>query len=267
MATLHHVVEAQAAVKKALRAYSCPGRYEAKSAEQAILDDGDNSRIMFAGCELAVTTWGKGPSVLLVHGWGGSRAQMTGFVGPLLAAGFRVVAFDQPAHGESDGELTNLFEAASSMDQIAEREGCFQAIIAHSFGTLVTSYALVECNFPPPARLVYFGAHNRLADTLTRFQAAANLPDVVMQGLRDFLDGRFGKNIVLSIANEGLVPEISIPALMFHDVTDKVTPIEDSRAIARVWESAQLIETEGLGHRSILRSDRINEQVVEFLKT
>jgi hypothetical protein len=54
--------------------------------------------------------------------------------------------------------------------------------------------------------------------------------------------------------------------LMFHEKADKVTPVEYSRAIARVWKHAKLIETEGLGHRGALQSKSIQEQVVKFLK-
>src|SRR4051812_27348861 len=46
--------------------------------------------------------WGTGPTVYLVHGWGGNADQMRHFVGPLVAAGFRVVAHDAPSHGRSD---------------------------------------------------------------------------------------------------------------------------------------------------------------------
>jgi hypothetical protein len=53
---------------------------------------------------------------------------------------------------------------------------------------------------------------------------------------------------------------------MFHDSTDNVTPIEDSRHIAKVWKRAQLIETDGLGHRGALQSDAIHAQVVKFLR-
>jgi pimeloyl-ACP methyl ester carboxylesterase len=265
MTTSNYVTETEAINQKAFHAYFCPGKYKAKLFEEATLESGHNSRIQFADGELAVTTWGNGPAVLLVHGWGGSRTQMTGFVEPLLAAGFRVVAFDQPAHGDSTGELTNLFEMASAMELIAERKGIFHAIIAHSFGTLLTSYALVNRNFPPPARLVYFGAHNRLADTLPRFQAMVNFPDAVIEELREFINNRFGKDALLSIANETLAPKINIPTLMFHDITDKVTPIEESRAIAQVWKSARLIETVGLSHVSVLQSNRIHDQVVMFL--
>ena len=40
-----------------------------------IIEWGNNYRIPFEGGELAVTTWGNGgPTILLMHGWGGGRA-------------------------------------------------------------------------------------------------------------------------------------------------------------------------------------------------
>lgn len=267
MTTSTSPIEPRAIVNKVYRAFFGPGKYEVKSADGAILARGNNSRIPFEGGELAVTTWGSdAPSVLLMHGWSGARAQMTGFVDPLLAAGYRVVAYDQPAHGESDGKMTNALEIAPTMDLIAKREGEFDAIIAHSFGTLITSYALVKRNFPPPARLVYFGSFNRLMDALPRFQAQANLPDAVIEGLRAMIYENFGRDVLDSIVNERMVSQILIPALMFHDTADNVTPVEDSRAIAQVWKSAQFIETEGLGHRGALQSEAIHKQVINFLK-
>ncbi len=256
----------QAIVEKVYQAFFSPARYEVKQAEREVIEWGKNYRIPFEGGELAVTTWGNGPGVLLMHGWGGAQAQMTGFADPLLFAGYRVVAYDQPAHGDSDGRITNLLEIAPSMDLIAQREGPFHAILAHSFGTLITSYALVRRNFPPPARLVYFGGFNQLLESLPRFQALAGLSDEIMYGFRQMLYEKFGQDLLESITNEGLTPHIHIPALMFHDKADNVTPVEDSRAIAEVWQHAQYIETEGLGHRGALQSKPIHEQVVKFLK-
>jgi pimeloyl-ACP methyl ester carboxylesterase len=254
-------------VKKTYQAFFSPARYEEKSSEREVIDWGNNYRIPFEDGELAITTWGSsGPGILLMHGWGGARAQMTGFVDSLLFAGYRVVAYDQPAHGESDGKMTNLLEIAPSMDLIAKQEGPFHAIIAHSFGTLITSYALVERNFTSPAKLVYLGAFNQLLESLPRFQVIAGLPDELMDGFRALLYENFSREVLESITNEKLTPRIHIPALMFHDATDNVTPVEDSRTIARVWKHAQYIETEGLGHRGALQSKSIHEQVVNFLK-
>lgn len=266
MSTFVSTDQSQAIVKKVYRAFFSPSKYEVKSTDQAVIERGNSFRIPFAGGELAVTTWGEGPTVLLMHGWGGARAQMTGFVEPLLAAGYRVVAYDQPAHGESDGKTTNLLEIAPTMDLIAQRAGPFQTIIAHSFGTLITSYALVERSFPPPARLVYFGAFNQLLESLPRFQVQAGVSDEIMDGFRAMLYENFGQDVLEAITNESLTPRIHIPALMFHDVADNVTPVEDSRAIAQVWKQAQFVETEGLGHRGALQSRSIHEQVVKFLK-
>jgi pimeloyl-ACP methyl ester carboxylesterase len=269
MTTLEtNTLENQALMKKVYQAFFSPAQYEVKSADREIIARGNNYRIPFDSGELAVTTWGEsGPAVLLMHGWGGARAQMTGFVFPLLAAGYRVVAYDQPAHGESNGKMTNLLEIAPTMDLIREREGNFEAIIAHSFGTLVTSYALVIRDFPPPARLVYLGSFNRLLDSLPRFQVGAGLPDALVDGLRGMLYENFGKDVLDAIVNETMTQKIDIPALMFHDEADNVTPVEDSRAIIGAWKNARLIETEGLGHRGALQSKDVHAQVVEFLKS
>jgi pimeloyl-ACP methyl ester carboxylesterase len=266
--TLEAKIKYQGIVKKAYQVFFSPSQYEVKTVDREIIERGKNTRLPFAGGELAVTAWGEsGPAVLLMHGWGGARAQMTGFVDPLLSAGYRVVAYDQPAHGESDGQLTNLLEISPTLDLIREKEGDFEAIIAHSFGTLITSYALVHRNFPSPARLVYFGSFNRLLDSLPRFQVLAGLPDEIMIGLRAMIYENFGKDVLDRIVNEELAPQIDIPALMFHDTADNVTPIEDSRAIARVWNQARLIETDGLGHRGALQSISVHEQVINFLRS
>lgn len=257
----------EAIVKKAYQVFFSPSQYEVKPRDRDILAQGNNYRLSFDGGELAVTTWGDDdPAILLMHGWGGARAQMTGFVQPLLEAGYRVVTFDQPAHGESDGRMTNILEIAPAMDLIARQAGPFEAVIAHSFGTLITSFVLVNRDFPPPSRLIYLGSFNRLLDSLPRFQVLAGLPDPVMDGLRDMIYANFGKDVLDAIWNQKMTQSIDIPALMFHDTTDNVTPVEDSRAIARAWKSVRLIETEGLGHRGALQSPMVHQQVVDFVK-
>jgi pimeloyl-ACP methyl ester carboxylesterase len=268
MTTVETSTKLQGIVKKAYQAFFNPSQYEIKPRDREVIEWGNSYRIPYAGGELAVTTWGETsrPGVLLMHGWGGARAQMTGFVDPLLFAGYRVIAYDQPAHGESDGKMTNILEIAPTMDLIKAKEGNFDAIIAHSFGTLITSYALVKRNFPPPSRLVYFGAFNRLLDSLPRFQAIAGLPDEIIAGLLNMIYENFGRGVLDEIVNETLAPQINIPALMFHDVTDNVTPVEDSRAIALAWKHAHFIETSGLGHRGALQSQEIHEQAIKFLK-
>lgn len=259
-------VKMQGMVRKAYQAFFSPPQYEVKPKERDIVGRGKNYRLPYKDGELVVTTWGEsGPAILLMHGWGGARAQMTGFVDPLLSAGFRVVAYDQPAHGESTGTMTNLLEIAPTMEVIRKNEGDFTAIVAHSFGTIITSYALVNLNFPPPSKLIYFGAFNELLESLPRFQEIARLPNEIMDGFRAMLLENFGRGVLETIINAELVKQIDIPALMYHDTEDNVTPVEDSRAVASSWRSAKYIETTGLGHRGALQSKEIHRQVVNFI--
>ncbi|HEY9291289.1 MAG TPA: alpha/beta hydrolase, partial [Microlunatus sp.] len=63
---------------------------------------GLRSSVIMDGRQLAVETWGTGSPVYLMHGWGGWRGQLGGFVRPLAESGYRVVALDAPSHGDSD---------------------------------------------------------------------------------------------------------------------------------------------------------------------
>jgi pimeloyl-ACP methyl ester carboxylesterase len=103
-------------------------------------------------------------------------------------------------------------------------------------------------------------------DSLPRFQVLAGLSDSIMDGVRSKIYEDFGQDVLDAIINETMTQEINIPTLMFHDKADDVTPIEDSRAIARAWSSASLIETEGLNHRGALKSKEIHTQIIRFLK-
>jgi pimeloyl-ACP methyl ester carboxylesterase len=95
----------------------------------------------------------------------------------------------------------------------------------------------------------------------------AGLPDTLIDGLRDMIYENFGKGVLDAIVNETMTQKIDILALMFHDKADNVTPVEDSRAIARAWKNARLVETEGLGHRGALQSRDVHARVMEFLKS
>ena len=65
---------------------------------------------------------------------GGNAAQMRPFVWPLVSAGYRVIAYDQPAHGVSGGKLTGLPDFADVFAELAWHYGRVKAVIGHSLG-------------------------------------------------------------------------------------------------------------------------------------
>src|SRR5260221_14104663 len=96
------------------------------------------------GRHIATWRWGSSdaPLVILAHGWGGYAAQMRAFVFPLLRAGYQVIAYDQPAHGVSEGKLTGLPDFADLLAELAWHHGEARAFIGHSLGGAAGALAL-----------------------------------------------------------------------------------------------------------------------------
>jgi pimeloyl-ACP methyl ester carboxylesterase len=107
---------------------------------------GEPVEAAWSGHRIAGESWGTGPPVYLVHGWGGCRAHLAIFVKPLVAAGHRVIAFDLPSHNESDpGALapgrTTIVECAHAVRAVVQAHGPAHAIVAHSLGAKAAALA------------------------------------------------------------------------------------------------------------------------------
>jgi pimeloyl-ACP methyl ester carboxylesterase len=250
--------------EEALASWFTPPRLRLSDRDIQTLGEARNFAVRFDGVDVAASQWGEvGPLVLLVHGWGGHRGQMTGFVAPLLAAGYRVVAFDGPAHGETLGEQTHGFEIAAALMAVVAEAGQPYAVIAHSFGTLVTTIALQEGL--STERLVFFGALRRLSDALEAFVQMNGLTPEIREYIVRSVEAEFGSQVWDQTALDKQLPDVAIPALLFHDKDDELTPYLSSVAIQRAWPAARLVTTQGLGHRSALNDQAVIRQVVEFL--
>ena len=77
--------------------------------------------------------WGRGPRVLLAHGWGSHAGRLTPFIPRLVRAGFGVSAFDAPGHGESRGRFASLPEFVDALMLVA-RSVAPVAFLGHSLG-------------------------------------------------------------------------------------------------------------------------------------
>jgi alpha-beta hydrolase superfamily lysophospholipase len=120
--------------------------------------------------------WGAGPTVLLMHGWGGYAGQLYHFVEPLTRAGYQVITFDAPSHGESGpGRLgprrailfdfsDALLAASSELTQIA-------GVIAHSGGCAAAAWALSKNPGWPVERMVFIAPFAALHATWISFSA------------------------------------------------------------------------------------------------
>ena len=95
------------------------------------------------GKPVSVLSWGKPPFILFIHGWTGRGTQAAPFLNGLLSAGYGVISFDAPAHGESPGKQTNILEITDVVLALDKKYGPFNAAITHSFGGMIAAYAMI----------------------------------------------------------------------------------------------------------------------------
>ena len=213
---------------------------------------------------IASYRWGDGnrPTVLLVHGWSGRGTQLGGYIQPLLDAGYDVAAFDAPAHGRTPGHSTHVFEFAEALTQVARHFAPVCALIAHSFGVTASALALsrglqVEC-------LVGIGPPADAAVMLDRFGRFLCIPKATLENLRLRISRRFPGHDWQRLSAQHMLTGLGIPALIIHDRDDAEVPWEDGQAVAQA-ANAELVITEGLGHRRILRDKDVIRRTLDFI--
>jgi pimeloyl-ACP methyl ester carboxylesterase len=226
-------------------------------------------QIQVHGRTVTGETWGEGPLVYLVHGWGGWRGQLDAFVAPLADAGHRVVAFDALGHGGSDpgpegpGRST-LLELADSLTAVVAAHGPAAAVVAHSLGATATAHAMRQGL--GVGRAVFVAP---MADPLpyTRtFAGRLGFGERIRTRMVARIERRVGMPLsafgVLDLARTMATPPL---LLLIHDRQDAETGWSDSDAIARAWPGARLVTTTGLGHRRILRDPAVVAEVAGFV--
>lgn len=255
------------AASLAERMFYVPPPYHMPRREREWMRDAAREDLALAGHRVATYRWGdNGPTVLLVHGWGGRASQMGALVAPLVSAGFRVVAFDAPAHGETSGRKTNGFAIADVLSAIAARQQNLHGVVAHSFGAICVLIALRQGMAVERVAMISPGVEN---NTFFRgFGEKIGLPERARVELRRRVLARFGEKRWQQFATreEGAtLDSFAKRVLLAHDVEDREVPWEETVELARWTANARLYTTRGLGHRRILRHERMLALVTRFM--
>jgi len=106
----------------------------------------DDRELVVDGARLAYAVGGAGPSIVLVHGLGGTVENWRSLA-PALAERHRVLVPDLPGHGHSEAlpEARHLDALVDAVSAVAEAEGLERAVwIGHSLGGTVALRAAVR---------------------------------------------------------------------------------------------------------------------------
>lgn len=203
--------------------------------------------------------------ILIVHGFESSCRNFDGFIVPLAKKGYEIIAFDAPAHGQSEGTQVTLPVYVQMLQAVYNEYGPFDGYIAHSFGGLAISHLLEVI------------PHTNLVKTV--LIAPATETTSAIDGLFHFL--HLNKKVRVAfdelVKTKSAVPPESISirraaknikadTLWFHDKDDDITPFRDAEKVKNdAHPNMKFVITNGLGHRKIYRDNTVINQVLAFL--
>jgi non-heme chloroperoxidase len=230
---------------------------------------------------------GDGPSVVLSHCWTGSRATWEPVAARLLAAGQRVVLYDQRGHGASTmgPDAPTVEQLGEDLAAVLEAVDARNAVLAgHSMGGMAIQAlavarpdvvaervsALVLAGTAgfgvaagPLAGAVRFATGNRsierlmagrLGPALTRGTVGRNPRQAHLEATRDaFLSLPTDVRRQFLIALQSMdfrtgLASVAVPTTVVIGSRDLLTPPRLSRALAAAIPGAHLVEVPGAGH-------------------
>ena len=256
----------QRAGEVAFKLFSTP--IKTKRKESRLFNHATSLILNFNGMEIKGSVFNapQQKKVLILHGFSSNRKKFESFVEPLIKKNYEVIAFDAPAHGESEGKQINALEYSELIKLIIVKFGPIDSFIAHSFGGLAVCLALENIPHNAQTKLVLIAP---ATETTSAIDAAFKIAGIRNKQLKTALEQTI-------IAKSGqpaswysirrAMHQIKASTLWFHDDEDFTTPVEDALIVKNDnHPHIQFKISKGLGHSKIYRDDTVRAEIVDFL--
>lgn len=256
-------ISPKSAGRAAFRVMCTPIKTKIRPKDRQFLDTAGPLQVKVNGINVRGFAWGEGPTILLVHGWSGQSSDWQSYVARLLEAGYKIIAFDAPAHGVSAGKFLPPSLYIKTLEAILSSTGRVYGIIAHSLGALATVLALSQLKLLPPRKLVLMSAYKDV-DTFfsDHFYASLNKSTLLQEAIQ-----QYRSDIGDSLSSRSLTDILPLigahKVLIVHDQEDVVSPVRIGKQLARRCPNAHLLLTTGLGHT--LNHAIVVDAIVQFI--
>lgn len=249
-----------------IRIFFTPLKYRVPQKEKEFSARAEMFAIHAAGRRIQCYAWGKGPVVIVVHGWAGRATQFRKITEAFVDAGYRVVGFDGPAHGRSEGKKTNILEFEETLKNLYATVGTPEGLIAHSFGGGAVLYAAM--NGLPVKRLVNIASPTIGDEIIKTYLRAVHGSWQTGEFFKRWMLKTYGKPFdhFTSIHFVRHLPA-RVDLLLVHDTDDAEVILHHATEQKKVYPSTQVLITEGLGHTRILKDENVARACVTFVRS
>ena len=203
---------------------------------------------------------------LILHGFGSAAHKFEDYATMLVEKGYEVLAFDAPAHGNSEGTRTNAIEYCSMIKEVIAKHGPIQSFLAHSFGGISLSLALEDIPHDKNTKVVFVAP---ATETTSAVDGAFNMLKLKSEEVRNEFE-----KIVLKVSGKKTewfsmrraMHNINASVLWVHDEDDDITPWADALKVKEDnHPNIKFVLTKGLGHRKIYHDPDVKNMLVAFM--
>lgn len=252
------------ATNLAIKLFLSPQRYPRTKEEEEFWNKG-KLEVFSSGCK-GRSFGDSRRTVWVVHGWESRGSRFKVLIEACRLAGYKVIAWDGPAHGDSVGDRTNMVEFAKKLRQDIESRSdeLVQAVIGHSFGAAAAAYACKQgLNIK---KLILISAPASVLEVLSRFWQMIQFADDLKPAFVDAIQKETGVKIE-DVSLESYIASLPQKIQIVHDKSDKEIPYTEAEILKSRNNSAELVATEKLGHRRILESQIVATLVLKFINS
>ncbi len=252
--------------KIAMKAATFPGNAPRPEREKAQLVTATKGEYVGAlGKKNPYWTWGEGPVVILCHGWAGRGSQLATLAIALAKAGYQAVIYDASSHGDSSGTFSTFNLMEKDILALSKQFEHIHAYVCHSMGGMSVMKAR-KAGLKADKFVIIASPYAPLP-IVEVMQTTLKVPPKALAICKDRLADQFQSQWD-SLLDGEIYRDIKQPALLIYDKVDRELPpnsmLHFNQVLAQCQQAETLV-TEGLGHRKLLWSPEVIDQVIGFL--
>ncbi len=207
--------------------------------------------------------YGKGPKILLLHGWCSKGARWANYVEQITQAGLQAIVMDAPSHGQSPGRFLSVPDYIKCVKQVLQTQSDWYAIVGHSMGSLTGIIAANDlAQTRTLSKCVLMNTFSNCDALMSKFARCLGVSETVLVDTRQWITQYTGSPLAYFTLSNHLKP-LNTKNLLVADKNDIVVPSREIAQIVNEIPAIEVIITDGLGHN--LRCEYITKQVVDFV--
>jgi pimeloyl-ACP methyl ester carboxylesterase len=204
--------------------------------------------------------------VMVLHGFSSAACKFERYIASLIDKGYEVLAFDAPAHGNSEGKTVNVVQYSDMVKKAMSLYGPIDSFIAHSFGGLAISLTLEVIPHDEHTKVVFIAPATETTSAVKTAFEILQLNNSKVKEIFNNIIYELGGKPTEWYSIKRAMKNIKAKILWIHDEDDDVTPIADVLKVKEdQYPNIEFIFTKGLGHRKIYRDNAVRSAVINFL--